>query len=142
MVILVGIIYFFVYFLLFRFMILRKNYATPGRESDDEETKLYTRADYNEKKNGDDVSENNDLGAYETSKTILDGLGGKDNIINLDCCATRLRVTVRMPERVSEIVLKQSGAAGVIKNGNGVQVVYGPQVAVIKSELEDYLKTL
>ena len=142
MVILVGIIYFFVYFLLFRFMILRKNYATPGRESDDEETKLYTRADYNEKKNGDDVSENNDSRAYETSKTILDGLGGKDNIINLDCCATRLRVTVRMPERVSEIVLKQSGAAGVIKNGNGVQVVYGPQVAVIKSELEDYLKTL
>ena len=142
MVVLVGIIYFFVYFLLFRFMILRKNYATPGRESDDEETKLYTRADYNEKKNSEDVSKNEDARAYETSKLILDGLGGKDNIINLDCCATRLRVTVRMPERINEIVLKQSGAAGVIKNGNGVQVVYGPQVAVIKSELEDYIKTL
>lgn len=142
MVVLVGIIYFFVYFLLFRFMILRKNYATPGRESDDEETKLYTRADYNEKKNSEDVSKNDDARAYETSKLILDGLGGKDNIINLDCCATRLRVTVRMPERINEIVLKQSGAAGVIKNGNGVQVVYGPQVAVIKSELEDYIKTL
>ncbi len=142
MVVLVGIIYFFVYFLLFRFMILRKNYATPGRESDEEETKLYTRADYNEKKNGSGVSKKEDVDAYETSKLILDGLGGKENIINLDCCATRLRVTVRMPERVNEIVLKQSGAAGVIKNGNGIQVVYGPQVAVIKSELEDYLKTL
>lgn len=142
MVVLVGIIYFFVYFLLFRFMILRKNYATPGRESDEEETKLYTRADYNEKKNSEDVSKNEDSKVYETSKLILDGLGGKDNIINLDCCATRLRVTVRMPERINEIVLKQSGAAGVIKNGNGIQVVYGPQVAVIKSELEDYIKTL
>lgn len=140
MVVLVGIIYFFVYFLLFRFMILRKNYATPGRENDDEETKLYTRADYNEKKNQESFE--NDEKAYETSKMILDGLGGKDNIMSLDCCATRLRVTVRMPERVNEIVLKQSGAAGVIKSGNGVQVVYGPQVAVIKSELEDYIKTL
>ena len=137
MVVLVGIIYFFVYFLLFRFLILRKNYATPGREADEEETKLYTRADYNEKKNSEQSKD-----SYETSKLILEGLGGKDNIINLDCCATRLRVTVRMPERVSEIVLKQSGAAGVIKNGNGIQVVYGPQVAVIKSELEDYIKNL
>ncbi len=141
MVVLVGVIYFFVYFLLFRFMILRKNYATPGREGDEEETKLYTRADYNEKKNAKEES-SNDSRAYETSKLILDGLGGKDNIMNLDCCATRLRVTVRMPERVSEIVLKQSGAAGVIKSGNGIQVVYGPQVSVIKSELEDYIKTL
>jgi len=142
MVLLVGIIYFFVYFLLFRFLILRKNYLTPGREADDEETKLYTRADYNEKKKGEGVSENKQAKAYETSRMILDGLGGQDNIINLDCCATRLRVTVRMPEKVNEIVLKQSGAAGVIKSGNGVQVVYGPQVSVIKSELEDYIRGL
>lgn len=140
MVVLVGVIYFFVYFLLFRYMILKRNYATPGREDDSEETKLYTRADYNEKKNSEEKSKESK--AYETSMLILEGLGGKDNIINLDCCATRLRVTVRIPERVSEIVLKQSGAAGVIKNGNGIQVVYGPQVAVIKSELEDYIKTL
>jgi PTS system D-glucosamine-specific IIC component len=135
MVPLVGIFYFAIYFFLFRYLILKRNYATPGREDNDDEVKLYTRADYDEKKKSKGDSN-------EKSILILDGLGGKDNIINLDCCATRLRVTVRMPERINEIVLKQSGAAGVIKNGNGVQVVYGPQVAVIKSELEDYIKTL
>lgn len=142
MIILVGIIYFFVYFMLFRFLILRRNYATPGREADEEETKLYTRQDYNEKKNNDHVSKNTGNSDYTTSALILEGLGGKDNIAGLDCCATRLRVTVKNPEIVSEIVLKQSGAAGVIKKGNGVQVIYGPQVSVIKSELEDYIKSL
>ena len=140
MVVLVGIIYFFVYFLLFRFLILKKNYITPGREDDESETKLYTRADYEEKKESEHKP--SDEEAYRISKLILDGLGGKDNIENLDCCATRLRVTVKNPDTVSEIVLKQSGAAGVIKKGNGVQVIYGPQVSVIKSELEDYIKSL
>lgn len=140
MVVLVGIIYFFVYFLLFRFLILKKNYITPGREDDESETKLYTRADYEEKKESEQKP--SDEEAYRISKLILDGLGGKDNIENLDCCATRLRVTVKNPDTVSEIVLKQSGAAGVIKKGNGVQVIYGPQVSVIKSELEDYIKSL
>lgn len=142
MIILVGIIYFFVYFMVFRFLILRKNYLTPGRENDDEETKLYTRRDYEEKKSSDGVSENTKNNGYETSVLILEGLGGRDNIAGLDCCATRLRVTVKNPDIVSEIVLKQSGAAGVIKKGNGVQVIYGPQVSVIKSELEDYIKSL
>ena len=140
-VVLVGIIYFFIYFFLFRFMILKRNYATPGREADDEETKLYTRADYNEKKASEQKGKS-EADSYERSKMILDGLGGKDNITNLDCCATRLRVTVKDSGTVNEIVLKQSGAAGVIKSGSGVQVVYGPQVAVIKSDLEDYLATL
>ena len=143
MILLVGIAYFIIYFFLFRFLILKKNYATPGRENDEEETKLYTRADYNAKKNGDNVSANTQKSdANETSKLILEGLGGKDNIVSLDCCATRLRVSVKNGEIVSDSLLKQSGAAGVIKKGTGIQVVYGPQVAVIKSELEDYLKTL
>ena len=73
---------------------------------------------------------------------ILEGLGGKENMAGLDCCATRLRVTVKDPERVSDAMLRQSGAAGVIRKGTGVQVVYGPQVAVIKSELEDYIRLL
>lgn len=135
-VILVGIGYFIVYFLLFRFLILKKNYATPGREIGDGEVKLYTRADYEEKKNAQSVSQNS------TSAMILEGLGGKDNIVSLDNCATRLRVSVKDPELVSEALLKQSGAAGVIKKGAGVQVIYGPQVSVIKSELEDYMSTL
>ncbi len=73
---------------------------------------------------------------------ILSGLGGKDNISDLDCCATRLRITVHNPQTVSEAILKQSGAAGVIKKGNGIQVIYGPKVTVIKSDLEDYIKNI
>ena len=80
--------------------------------------------------------------ADATSALILEGLGGKDNIVSIDCCATRLRVSVNDPDRVSESALKESGARGVIKKGGGIQVVYGPQVSVIKSELEDYLDRL
>lgn len=131
MIPLVGVFYFIVYFLLFRFLIRKRNYLTPGREDDESETKLYTRADYNAKKNAT---------ADSTSALIAEGLGGADNLETLDCCATRLRVTVKDPSRVQESLLKQSGAAGVIRKGDGVQVVYGPQVSVIKSELEDYLQ--
>ncbi|MBQ2809481.1 MAG: PTS transporter subunit EIIC [Clostridia bacterium] len=138
MVPLVGIGYFIVYFFLFRFLILKRNYATPGREVGDGEVKLYTRADYNEKRQ----AKSTNTAPSDTSKIILEGLGGKENIITLDNCATRLRVSVKNPELVSESLLKQSGAAGVIKKGTGIQVIYGPQVSVIKSELEDYMNTL
>ena len=139
MVPLVGIFYFIVYFFLFRFLIRRNNYLTPGREVGDDEVKLYTRADYNRKKEGGDApSRAHD----DVSPLILEGLGGKENIVSLDCCATRLRVSVKDSDLVSDAKLRQSGASGIIRRGGGVQVVYGPQVAVIKSELEDYLKGL
>ena len=139
MIPLVGIGYFVVYFFLFRFLIRRRNYATPGREIGDTEVKLYTRADYNEKKA---KSKAEKVSASNMSELILEGLGGKDNIVTLDNCATRLRVSVKDPNEVSEAILKESGAAGVIKKGTGVQVIYGPQVSVIKSELEDYINSL
>ena len=141
MIPLVGAVYFIVYFLLFRFLIRKMNYATPGREDDDAETKLYTRADYNEKKEGA-IREAKSQAAEGVSALILEGLGGKDNITDLDCCATRLRVTVKDPDLVSDDKLRQSGAAGVIRKGSGVQVVYGPQVSVIKSELEEYMREM
>jgi len=133
MIPLVGIVYFIIYFFLFRFMIRKLDYVTPGREDDLEETKLYTRADYNEKKASEAA------GGDQISAMILDGLGGKDNVVSVDCCATRLRVTVKDIEKVSDATLKASGAAGVIKSGSGVQVIYGPRVSVIKSELEEYM---
>ena len=77
-----------------------------------------------------------------TSELILEGLGGINNIANLDSCATRLRVTVNDSGLVTDDLLKKSGAAGVIRHGSGVQVVYGPQVSVIKSELEDHIERL
>ena len=74
------------------------------------------------------------------SAMITKGLGGADNISDVDCCATRLRVTVNDADKVDEGILKQSGAAGVIRKGKGVQVIYGPRVSVIKSDLEEYLQ--
>ena len=139
----IGIAYFILYFLLFRFMIRKFDYLTPGREEDGE-TKLYTRADYNEKKKSEVTGEPQmsaaDVGLESTSSLIVRGLGGRENIKNVDCCATRLRVTVNDSALVNDALLKKSGAAGVIRRGNGVQVVYGPQVSVIKSELDDYLR--
>lgn len=143
MIPLIGVLYFVLYFLLFRFMILKFNYLTPGREEDGSETRLYTRADYNAKKEGREGKHSQKkTGGAETSKLILEGLGGRDNIVSLDNCATRLRVSVKDGGLVDEGKLRQSGAAGVIKKSGGVQVVYGPQVSVIKSELEDYINSL
>ena len=125
-------------------MIRKFDYVTPGREEDGE-TKLYTRADYDERKRrGGEVAGEPELsdaavGREDTSSLILRGLGGRENIRDLDCCATRLRVTVKDPDLVTDSLLKMSGAAGVIRRGNGVQVVYGPRGNVIKSELDDYL---
>ncbi|MGN1136269.1 MAG: glucose PTS transporter subunit IIA [Oscillospiraceae bacterium] len=127
-IVLIGLVYAVVYYLVFYFMIVKLDLKTPGRESDNGEVKLYTRADYN-KKSGD-----------KTSMLLLKGLGGKDNVSDLDCCATRLRVTVKNVDLTDEKLLKSSGASGVIRKGNGIQIVFGPKVSVIKSALEDYME--
>ena len=67
--------------------------------------------------------------------------GGKENISDVDCCITRLRCTVRDSSKVDQALLKATGASGVLCKGQGVQVVYGPKVSVIKSELEAYLSS-
>lgn len=130
----VGLIYFAVYYFLFTFLIKKFDFKTPGREDEDGEVKLYTRADVNAKKD----AKSND-GDNQVSALILRGLGGQANLSDLDCCATRLRVTVKDSSKVDQSLLKSSGAAGVIINGNGVQVIYGPRVTVIKSNLEDFI---
>ncbi len=153
----VGIIYFAIYFVIFRFMIKRFDYRTPGREVEGD-VKLYTRSDYETKKYseaaksisraqtqteaaGEIPLEPLECGSSEVLM-IVAGLGGKGNIKNLDACATRLRVTVFDPALVSEELLKSSGAAGVLKRGEGIQVIYGPRVTVLKSELDEYLKSM
>ena len=137
-IVLVGVGYFILYYFLFKILINKFNLKTPGREEEDEETKLYTRADYEKGKNkGNDQNvESSDPG----SAMIVNGLGGKSNISDLDSCATRLRVTVLDGKKVDERILKLSGALGVIQQGNGIQVIYGPKVTVIKSKLDEYLE--
>lgn len=137
-IVIVGIGYFIVYYLLFGFLIKRFDLKTPGRD-DSEEVKLYRRSDVEARKNGDNGSEASSEDAL--SQTICQGLGGKKNISDVDCCATRLRCTVHKAECVDDALLKSTGASGVVHKGNGVQIIYGPRVSVIKSNLEDYLET-
>ena len=137
----VGIVYFLVYYFLFSFLIKKFNFKTPGREDNNSDTKLYTRADVEAKNNKSTNSSFNINEQYDkVSMQIVKGLGYKDNISDVDCCATRLRITVHDHSKVNENILKESGAAGVIKKGNGIQIIYGPKVTVIKSNLEEYLQ--
>ena len=137
-VVVVGAVYFVLYYIIFRFMISKFDYKTPGRD-DAEEVKLYTRADVNARSAASGSTA--PAGDDPVSALIVEGLGGTDNLSDVDCCATRLRCTVKDAALVRQDVLKASGASGVICKGNGVQVVYGPKVAVIKAKLEDYLET-
>ena len=114
----VGILYFIVYFIIFRVMILKFNYQTPGHEKDNA------------------APVNN---ADNKSQQILDDLGGLENISDLSCCATRLRVTLHRPSKLNKEKLLATGAAAVVANGDGVQVVYGPEVTVIHARLQDYI---
>ena len=137
-VVVVGAVYFVLYYIIFRFMISKFDYKTPGRD-DAEEVKLYTRADVNARSAASGSTA--PAGDDPVSALIVEGLGGTANLSDVDCCATRLRCTVKDAALVRQDVLKASGASGVICKGNGVQVVYGPKVAVIKAKLEDYLES-
>ena len=137
-VVVVGAVYFVLYYIIFRFMISKFDYKTPGRD-DAEEVKLYTRADVNARSAASGSTA--PAGDDPVSALIVEGLGGTNNLSDVDCCATRLRCTVKDAALVRQDVLKASGASGVICKGNGVQVVYGPKVAVIKAKLEDYLES-
>lgn len=133
-VIIVGIFYFIIYYFLFSFLIKKLNLRTPGR-FDDEEVKLYKRSDLEKKSKNEKVNKKD----MTVSSTIVKGLGGRENISDVDCCATRLRITVEEPKLVSREILDTTNALGVIQKGYGVQVIYGPSVSVIKSDLEEYL---
>ena len=122
-----GILYFFLYYFSFSFLIRKYDLKTPGREEDGEETKLYTKKDIKQ------------AVTSQTSALITEGLGGSHNIQDVDCCATRLRITIKDPSLVSEKILKTSGAKGIIQKGPNIQIIYGPQVTVIKTDLEEYL---
>lgn len=139
-IVVVGIVYFVVYYLLFSFLIQKMDLKTPGRD-DSEEVKLYRRSDVDARKKGEG-GQNGALSQEDAlSETICHGLGGKKNISDVDCCATRLRCTVHDSALVDDAMLKSTGASGVVHKGNGVQIIYGPRVTVVKSNLEDYLET-
>lgn len=137
-IVVVGVGYFIVYYFLFSLLIKKMNLNTPGRD-DSTEVKLYTRDDVEAKKNRTSVKADGNNGD-DISAGILAGLGGKGNISDVDCCATRLRCTVYKAELVDDKILKSTGASGVVHKGNGVQIIYGPRVTVIKSNFDDYME--
>ena len=163
-----GIVYFLLYYFIFSFLIKKFDLKTPGREEDEDETRLYTKADVNVRRdeNGEGKGRTQNQGERSSrrksstnrrknmqkqagrnqqkkqesrSASIARGMGGRDNITSVDCCATRLRCSIKDPSLVDEKLLRTTGAVGVIVKGQGIQIIYGPQVTVIKSELEAYL---
>lgn len=124
LVIPVGILYFFLYYISFRFFILRFDLATPGRRGKEEEKSIY-------KKDGQEIIR---------LHRIIEGLGGLENIDLFDCCATRLRCYVKNENLIDKEILKTSGNSGVFLNGNTVQLIIGPQVGYIKSRLESIME--
>ena len=142
-IVFIGIAYFVIYYFLFSFLIKKFNYKTPGREDDSTEVKLYTRADMNAKaqEGAADIASVVKNETDEMSASIVYGLGGAANIVDVDSCATRLRTTVVNGDLVDAELLKGTGASGVIHKGNGVQVVYGPKVSNIKSNLEEFIES-
>lgn len=115
----IGIVWFVLYYVIFRYLITKFNFKTPGREDEG-------------------VTET--VEATDCAKTIIQALGGKENIDVVDCCATRLRVTLNSDKAVDKTMLTSTEARGVIQKGNGVQVIYGPHVTTIKNEIEELLE--
>ena len=126
--VLIGIGQFAVYYVIFRTLVVKLNLKTPGRE-DDENVKLYSKAEYRQK-----VAQ-----PQSVTDDIIRGLGGKENILSVDNCFTRLRVAVRDMARVDDTQLKNTGANGVVRNRNEVQVIYGVKVGQVRSRVDNWL---
>ena len=142
----VGIVFFFLYYALFRFLITKMNLKTVGREDEGNETKLYSKKEYKEKRlagAGVGVTAEvipSSVPTDSISALITKGLGGDSNIKTIDNCYTRLRLKLKNPELVDETLLKEeTQAKGVIKNGENVHVVYGLTVPKVREELEKFL---
>ena len=136
--ILIGLIFTVIYFFIFRFLILRFNIMTPGREEDDgTEVKLYSKADYKAKK-GDLNSKDSFM---DQALIFLDALGGKENIQEVNNCATRLRVSIIDETKVrADSAFREGGAHGVVRNGKAIQIVVGLSVPQVRDRFEDLLK--
>lgn len=144
MAVLVGLVYAVVYYFLFLFIIKKFNLKTPGRDENEEETKLYTKADYQEKAGIPQAdikeaskSKNNEI--VEKAPAVLEALGGEANIVSVDACITRLRVEVKDKANVNKDKLKSLGAAGVVEVGNGIQAIFGAKADAYKNEIKNIL---
>ena len=130
--IVIGLIFTGIWFVVFRFLILKFNIPTPGRG--DSKTKLYTKKDYKER-------EAKKSSFDEQAAIYLEALGGRNNIEHVTNCATRLRVTVKDVNLVKDVdAFKEGGAHGLVKKGNAIQIIVGLSVPQVK-KFEELLKT-
>lgn len=140
MYIFVGILFFVIYYVVFRFLITKFNFKTVGREDAGKEAKLYSKQDYKEKKRKGKAKDDTNTANTDMASLIVEALGGAENIDTITNCYTRLRLTLRQPNLVDEETLKtKTGASGVIVKDKNVQVVYGLQVTTVRKSVDDYL---
>lgn len=144
MVLIIGIIYAVVYYFLFLFIIKRFDLKTPGRDENEEETKLYSKADYmNRNEDASTESDTKVLSARseikERAPLVLESFGGRENIVSVDACITRLRVEIKDKNKVDKPALKALGASGVMEIGNGVQAIFGAKADGYKNAINDIL---
>lgn len=119
LVIPVGLVYAVIYYFVFRFLIVKLKYKTPGRE--DKQSQAVTAS------------------ATELPYAVLEAMGGKANIKHLDACITRLRVEVNDKSKVDVPGLKDLGASGVLEVGNNMQAIFGPKSDQIKHEMQQIM---
>lgn len=119
-VIVVGLFWAIIYYLVFRFLITKFNVATPGRESDGESVSVETK---------DSIG--------ETAMKVLNALGGKENLEDVDACITRLRVAVKDVSKVDKDTIKELGATAVLEVKGGIQAVFGAKADLIKQKINE-----
>lgn len=133
----VGLAFTGIYFVVFRFLILKFDFKTPGRE-DDEEIKFHSKKEFREKQSGGKTTNSAEKPSYAAA--ILEGLGGKDNVIDVTNCATRLRVNVKDETLVqSTAYFKSIGAHGLKATKKNIQVIVGLSVPSVREEFESLL---
>ena len=145
----VGLSFTVIYFLLFRFLILKFDFKTPGREAEGGETKLYSKAEYKaakaaEKKGAASADDAGDADLYAPRAAgFLELLGGADNITTVNNCATRLRVSVADESLVdtSDAAFKDAGALGIVRKGKAFQVIVGMDVPQVRERFETMVNT-
>ncbi|MEZ2686188.1 PTS glucose transporter subunit IIBC [Proteus vulgaris] len=118
----IGILYAITYYSIFRFLIVKLNLKTPGREVEDKNAKQADKS--------------------AMGQSLVTAFGGKDNISSLDACITRLRIGVKEIDKVDRDELKRLGAAGVVVVGSGIQAIFGPKSDNLKTEMDEYIRSL
>ena len=132
--------YFALYYVIFRFLIVKFNLKTLGRESEGMEMKLHSKAEYKERAAGNTSAGSKTSDEKVDAALIVGALGGKENILKVTNCYTRLRTELENTDLVDEDILKgQTGAAAVIKKGKNVQVVYGLKVTAVRKAVDQEL---